>query len=183
MKIYKISKVDSYSGKYKKELDKLMNSLKDVEWGWYGSDNKKHKSVGEDGEIWWETYCVMSPEEVLKHKIGTCIDQTILEYEWVKENLPDLEVRVLFVQKFNDDDHMCLIFKDKDWFHFEHSWGGYEGIHGPYKKINEIIKEVADGNKHRSKIFKNLDDIEYGINADSFVKKVKYDFEKEGFED
>ena len=87
------------------KIQDFLESLNDIEYGWMGTDGKKHNDPNENpnknGNIWWNTYKVMTPEEVQKHKIGTCIDLSILEQEWFKENLPNVKTKIIWIQQFS----------------------------------------------------------------------------------
>ena len=80
---------------------------------------------------------------------------------------------------------MWLVFQENGkLFWFEHSWGQYKGIHGPYETIHEIVKHVYQQNGS-NKGYKFLELGEYkwkpNINAEQFLEEMNYDWKREGW--
>ena len=186
MKIYKISNEISKS-LVLKNINDFLEEMDEIEYGWIDSDGAKYYDSNEEsnlnGNIWWKTYFVMSPEEVLKHKIGTCIDQTILTQSWFDKELPSVTYKIIWIQQYNDNDHMFLIFKlDNEWYWFEHAWGDKKGIHGGFKDIQDIIDKVVSDNSDGFNA-KIMDSFKYKPNLTSkkFLNMMNYDFSKENW--
>jgi hypothetical protein len=184
VKIYRMAEEMSKSLILKK-INDFLKELDEIEYGWIDSSGKKYNNTNEEdnygGNVWWTTYFVMSPEEVLSHKVGTCIDQTILAKKWFDEELPLVTSKIVWVENYNDNDHMCLVFKlDEEWYWFEHAWGDKRGIHGGFKDIQEIIDDVVSENNDGFKV-KVMDDFKYkpNLTAKNFLKMMDYDFSKE----
>ena len=164
------------------KIHEFLDSMNNIKWGWIDENNEKHTNTDE----WLDTYHVMSPNEVRKYEIGTCIDQTILEQEWFKKNLPNIQTKILWMQQFKDDDHMWLAFKYNDkWYRFEHSWADQRGIHGPYNTAKDTEKKVNKGSNFNTKI---MNDFKYQsmsgtmggtMGGQEFLEAMDYDFDKE----
>jgi hypothetical protein len=92
---------------------------------------------------------LMSPEEVLIKKRGSCHDQALFEYDVFNENFA-LPKKLLFFVEYNENEssggmtHTLLYYTDKDnkLYWFENAWGGQEGIHGPYKDVKALKMDV-----------------------------------------
>jgi len=188
MKIYRITKETKDASALKK-INQFLKELDEIEYGWIDSDGKKYNETNEEddseGNTWWKTYFVMSPEEVMKHKIGTCIDQTILAKKWFDEELPSITSKIVWVENYNNNDHMLLVFKiDGEWYWFEHAWGDKKGVHGGFKSIQEIIDEVVPKNNNGFKV-KIMNDFKYkpNLTAKKFLNMMDYDFSKEDWSD
>lgn len=93
---------------------------------------------------------LMTPQEVMDKKAGSCHDQVMFEKTmFSKMHIPHGE---LFFMEYNEGEsvggrtHTLLWYKDNKgkYYWFENSWGGHEGIHGPYSSIKDLKKDVID---------------------------------------
>lgn len=89
----------------------------------------------------------LSPEEVLKKGGGSCHDQVVFaEYFFRKMKV---KYGKLFFMEYDKEKgaggmtHTLLFYYEGDkLFWFENSWGGEEGIHGPYNSLPDLKKDV-----------------------------------------
>ena len=124
------------------ELYKYMNE--NIEYGFYGSDNKIHKDIDEDfGDYFPFKYYLMTPEEVLKYRVGMCWEQAELEREWFKKH--NIKHKVFFHMicldhPNNYSTHTFLAYEmNSKWYWFENSWFDQKGIH-EYDSLEELLK-------------------------------------------
>jgi len=176
-------------------INKLMKLMSPIGWGWYGTDRKIHREVTDiegreeyqDGNNWWHTYNVMSPQEVWKHKIGTCIDQSIFQQHWLRENAPEIETTLLWIQQYHTSDHMWMTFKrDNKIYYFEHAWGDRRGIYGPFRTLEDTVKQVYKwGDIQKGYQWKKVGTFKWkpNINSQKYLKMMGYDYSKEEWED
>lgn len=133
------------------------------DYGWMDKNNKFHKGVN-DGE----TYCLQSPEELIKSKIGICWDMTELYRCWFGL-MTQYKYETYYI--FYDDNKGCfshsilVFYKDNFVFWFEPLFNdndfNYSGIH-QYSNIFELLKDVKkvfiENQVLRGNIPKNYDD-------------------------
>ena len=125
-----------------KSPEDLLEYMKTFEYGWCDKSGKEY--IGDDlyGNIFWDNYRLMLPEEVFKHKLGVCWDQTIFE-KYVFDNTFPFESKIIFIQQYKVSTHTFLIYKQNGkWMYFENSFKKHRGIHGPFDNIDSIIKKV-----------------------------------------
>ena len=187
--------VSSLSKAITDPIQKLMDLMKPIQYGWYGLNNRKNHEGNwarpddpEGHDLWWKTYYVMSPEDVWKHKIGVCFDQSIFEQDWLNKNAPTIKTTLTFIQCYDSSDHMWLTFEENGkLFWFEHSWGSYRGIHGPFKSIKEIAQLVYKRTDGATKGYKYKELGQFkrswiNLTAKKFLKLMDYDHSKEDWE-
>lgn len=94
---------------------------------------------------------------------------------------------MIFIQQYNIRTHTFLIFKkDNKWYHFEHSFTPYKGIHGPYDKVKDIVEAVYkkmedfDGGEDLGYnwIVMNPKDFQKKLSCKEFMDLCNYDYEK-----
>ena len=128
-----------------------------IKYGWFDSDNKKH--IG-NLKGFRRLYRTSSLEEILKYKIGTCIEQVyLMHYLLDKINIPNKMfcTRIYEGKDFNDldsDEHMhcfVLYFLDDKVYQIEHpNWeriGIYEfdTEENAIKTINDYYVNLSGG--------------------------------------
>lgn len=119
--------------------EELLDWMNNIEYGWLDKDFNKNY----DFDNWWEEYRLSLPEEVLKYKIGTCYEQTFFAAKMFNKFF-NLKYKIIFIQQYKVSTHLCLIFKKNNkWYHFEHSFEKYKGIHGPYNTIKATAESVV----------------------------------------
>lgn len=75
-------------------------------------------------------YKTLTPQEVLKYRIGTCWDYTTVEYLLFKKYMPDITCQCFYVEAEDDTNHTWLAFyRDHSINIFEYSWYDLRGIH------------------------------------------------------
>lgn len=120
-----------------------------IEYGWIDADGNQHiremKNFRRD-------YHVMSLDEILKYKMGTCIDQVKLMHELLKQI--GMEHKMFCCRIFEPDDygnleeeeHMhcfVLFYRDGKAYHLEHPNFETKGIY-EYNSEDEAIKSIVD---------------------------------------
>lgn len=171
-------------------VNKLMVVMKALNYGWLGLDGKVYTpdnwSTPEDpdgGQAWWHTYKVMSPKEVWKHKVGTCIDQTIFAQDWLSRHAPHLKTKICHIQVYGSNNHMWVVFEqDGKWHWIENAWQSYRAIHGPYNKPIDSVHQFykwQEGPKTGYR-YKIMDEFPYRPNMDAvaYCKAVDFNFNK-----
>lgn len=136
----------------------VMNLMKDIEYGWIDKNNNKYTIL----EKFSNAYLLQSPNQVIKNKIGTCLEQVELERYYLKAN--DWSIRTYFIIYYDNKEypfHTFLTFKKNNkYYWFEHSWEKFRGIHeyGSLEKLlvdikNKFIKDALnDDYKHSNLI-------------------------------
>lgn len=120
-----------------------------IQYGWLDRDGNRHI---DEMKNFRRLYRTMSMEEILREKIGTCIEQAWL----IKVLLDRISVenkmfccRVFESEDFDDmdeDEHMhcfVLFFRDGRCFHLEHPAYKNKGIH-EYATEQEALKTIID---------------------------------------
>ncbi len=152
------------------ELLKWMST--NINYGWMDSNYKEYH---EFEEVWWENYSLLLPDEVYKHKIGTCFDQSIFEYHVFQKYFPHLNPSLYFVAQFKDGEeatsHMFLSYKENrklKWF--ENSWMDFRGIHGDFETLKDLIYKVCHNLQEQNNDAKNF--WVKSVNAEDFTTKL-----------
>ena len=65
-------------------MNKIMNILNEIEYGWLDKNNNKHSEVN---NLFSDNYILQSPKQILKNKIGVCWDQVELERYLLKKKI------------------------------------------------------------------------------------------------
>ena len=104
-------------------------------------ENKENRHLKLDPSIKKDCY-LQSPKELIKSKLGLCIDQVELERYYFKYPTKSY----IIVYKDNDYErmHTFLTFKKNDKFYwFEHAWTDLKGIY-EYNSLDELFEDVKD---------------------------------------
>jgi len=125
---------------------------------------------------------LMSSDDVYKLKKGSCHDQVHLEYDLLSQL--GYKPRKLFFIEYNDDSNIggrthTLVYyvKGNYLYWFENAWSSQKGIHGPYKTISELKKDIINIHDKEGSTYKKLnfstisENIETGITLDEYVKR------------
>ena len=134
------------------QLMTLLKKMDVIEYGFMTKDGKKFTkdsgNIFEDENFFLDNCRVLQPKEVWKYKVGTCWDQSLLVYDFLKEK--NVNQRFVYIELIKPgNSHTCIFFEDKgEWLRFEHSWESYKGILGPYVTLDKGIKELT---KHHQK--------------------------------
>ena len=129
-----------------------------IKYGWLDINNEEH--IG-NMKGFRSLYRTSTLEEILNHKIGTCIEQVyLMKYLLDKINIPNKMfcTRIYEGEAFNDleaDEHMhcfVLYYLNNKVYQIEHpNWERigiyeYENEENAIDKINEYYIELAGGN-------------------------------------
>ena len=125
---------------------------------------------------------LMSAQDVLMLKKGSCHDQVVLECELLKQL--GLSPHKLFFIEYNDESNVggnthTLVYyvRGNNFYWFENAWKTEKGIHGPYKNISELKKDIINIHNKENSTYDKLkfalcpNDIPEGITLDEYVKK------------
>lgn len=130
-KIYSTIKTPNDLSRYMQE---------NIEYKWMDQDGNLHDKITSD---MYTTYSMMSPQEVIYHSAGICVDQVGLERDWF--SLQKYYYEVLCIQIFREDSapgHSFLIYcDDNKWYWFENAWYTYCGIHC-YDSRDSLISDI-----------------------------------------
>ena len=164
--------------------EELLEWMDRIHYRWMDSDYKKHTEGR--GEEFYDEYSMLLPYEVLEQKSGVCWDQTVFE-NYVFDKQFDYEHKMIFIQQYEISTHAFFVFKkDGKWYHFEHSFEDFKGIHGPYDNVEDIVKDVYE----KMEDFEGGEDLGYNwvvMKPEDFRKKLTckqfldlcdYDYEK-----
>ncbi len=120
------------------EMNEVMEIMDDVDYGWVDKNKNKHPEVD---DLFENNYCLQSPKELLKSKLGVCWDQVELERYFFKSR----DIKTYFICYYDNEgcpSHTFLVLKEKDnYYWFEHSWYNYKGIH-KYNTLEELLFDV-----------------------------------------
>ena len=121
---------------------------------------------------------LMAPEEVMQQKKGSCHDQVMFELEIFKQmGIPH---GTIFFIEYNEGEmqggrtHSLVYFlKGGKYYWFENAWGGHEGIHGPFRSLNDLknqlYKENKKGSNYKELEFSSLGEVKPGMDLSEFV--------------
>lgn len=147
------------------EIRDLLKKMDIIKYGFMTKDGKKitedSGNIFDDGDFFMKNCRILQPEEVWKYKVGTCWDQSLLEYNFLKKK--SYTQKFVYIELVDPgNSHTCIFFEDnREWFRIEHSWRSYKGILGPYKDLDEGIKELVKQHKKQypegKKLFVNKD--------------------------
>lgn len=114
-------------------------------YGWFDQENNKHYGVNEA-----KTYCLQTPEELLKSRIGICWDRTEL-HRCFFEKMTTYKIETYYL--FYDDHAGCpshtilAFYKNNKVYWFEPMFTGkkcyYSGIH-EYQNIQELLMDFIN---------------------------------------
>ena len=163
-----------YDIKTPHELMDYMNL--NIIYGWVDKQKNEHINTLEEFR---ENYISSSLEEILSHKLGTCIEQAKL-IKFVLERL-GFETKTFCHRNYEEDDnfdkevrmHCFVLFKNNDcWYHFEHSNYPKRGIH-KYDNIDAAIKNITSGFKENDiRELTEIPNIPEGLSFKEFNKYV-----------
>lgn len=123
-------------------MDKLMNLMSDIKYGWIDKNGNKHYDVDDDFST---NYSLQSPEEILVNKVGVCWDQVELERYYLENN--NVYVQSYFIVYYDEDKcptHTFLTYEKDGYFYwFEHAWVLFSGIHR-YNNLQELLLDVKN---------------------------------------
>lgn len=154
-----------------------------IEYGWIDINGKQHLDTMKEFR---KLYKTMSIEEILKHKIGTCIDQVnLMHYLLNKINIKN---KMFCCRIFEPDDygnleeeehmHCFILYYENDKvYHMEHPNFLKKGIY-EYNSEGEAIKAIVDyyiklrGGKDSPT--KEFFEIPVGINFREFNKYINH---------
>lgn len=146
-------------------IEDIKKCLETIE---YGFKDENGFNIYKDPKRWdddfEEFYYLLSPDELLESRCGTCWEQVELERKLFNDE--KYEVETYFICTYAVDASPChtfLVYKESDrYYWFENSWYNYRGIH-EYSSIKELLLDV------KKKFIKDYDDL------DGMTFVVRYD--------
>ena len=154
-------------------LEEVYNKFKDIKYGYMDINKDKHLEINNDFQ---DNYCLQTPEEVLKNKIGVCWDQVELARNLLK-NYYDVATYFIAYYEKEVPTHTFITVKYLDKYYWiEHAWEKYQGLH-IYTSKEELLKDVSNkfaldnnvNNKDLIKIYKYKKP-KYHISVEDFFK-------------
>ena len=120
-----------------KELKHIYHQVSGCKYGFYDTTtNGLMDEHNESDGNYLNTHArVLTPEEVLEKKIGTCWDQSLtLAYLLHREGI---EFIYNFMEKPSNETHTFVIAKfENNYYWLETAWYKHRGIHGPYQDLH-----------------------------------------------
>lgn len=119
-----------------KDIQNVYDKLKTITYGWMDKNGTFHEKL--DSKLIRESYMLQNPGELIKNKIGLCLDQ--VEYE--RENLNNF--KSYFIVHNDGIKYYCHTFGviELDKFYWiENAWSDYQGIH-EYEFLDEIFESI-----------------------------------------
>lgn len=126
------------------DVDDIMNIMEQIEYGFL-DDSGNNICDDDNDKNFSKIYYLMSPEELLRKKVGVCWEQVELERKLFEEN--NIKNKTYFI--YIDDNsflpsHTFLVYYNLDKVYwFEHSWYDEKGIH-EYDNLNLLLNDVKD---------------------------------------
>lgn len=165
--------------KYNDNGENIIKESADYEWKSPEELSKWMKSNIKYGHS--NNWKLRSPEEVINSKKGDCHDQSLLEYEVLKSL--GYKAGRLFMVEYSSWNQpggathtACWYEKSNKYYWFENAWGGKEGIHGPYKSLDELKSAIADewnwSGKNDKLYMGNCTGVKVGMDLGEYVSAV-----------
>lgn len=163
-----------YMLKNDSQLMDFMNS--NITYGWIDTLNNLHLN---NLVSFRKNYVISSVDQILKTKVGTCIEQAKLE-KYFFDSI-GLESKLYCHRSYESEDnindeikmHCFLLFKYNDkWYHFEHADSSKRGIH-PYTNLREALNNICSGfEKNDIRILTEIPDIPEKLSFNEFNEYV-----------
>lgn len=154
------------------ELMDYMN--KEIIYGWIDELGNKHF---DDLKGIRKNYKIKSLSYIIELKLGTCLEQAKLQKFFFDNNHIKNKI-YCFEYKENQNEqikvHPITIYnKDNKWYHFEHSFYNYRGIH-EFDNIDNLLESFSRKSFSNVKIIdiKEIDNIPDNLSIDEFIKYV-----------
>ena len=130
---------NQYFGTILNFVDKIMNTIT------YGMFDENGEEISDPNE-WYDKTRVQSPEWVIEHRRGNCVDQVNLEYWFFKEN--GILTTIYYIeydnQKGERPSHMFIVLENNGKFYwYENAWKEYAGLH-EYYSLNECLTDIKN---------------------------------------
>ena len=157
-----------------KTPEQLLKAMDIIKYGFMTKDGKKltgeNEDLFDDEDYFWDNCRILQPDEVWKHRIGTCWDQSILAYVHLIKM--GFKCSFVYTEPDNSNSHSAVFFEEnRKCFRFEHSWDSYRGILGAYKSLDEGIKTMIKQMKKNDPKGRN-----FIINKNVNMKKIIGDY-------
>jgi hypothetical protein len=137
----------------------------------------KYGKIRLDVDNMYPDYRLQSPQQLYQSKTGVCWDQ--VEFERYFFEKWDIPYKTIYIEQKNtmSSTHTFLIYRQNDnWYWFENSFEKVRGIHGPFKRISEIITKVYSAmleyDKDHGYVVYEYPKPKYGIDIMTFMKFV-----------
>ena len=122
-----------------KEAQEIMKLMEEINYGWVDKNGNSHIKL----EGFADNYCLQTPEELIKSKLGVCWDQVELERFYFKEK--GINIKSYFIVYYDNKRFPChtfISFEDNNKFYwFEHAWEKHKGIK-EFNSGEELLNEV-----------------------------------------
>ncbi len=126
-----------------KKITRIMDTIE------YGYKDAKGYNLNNDLKRWdqefKDIYKLLTPEELLRYKCGTCFEQVELERKLFNDN--NIDVLTYFICTHTRDaipSHTFLVYEyNNKYYWYEHAWNTYKGIH-KYNSLKELLLSVKE---------------------------------------
>ena len=106
-----------------KELEEVMEFMDTISYGWIGIDEKVYVNTIEN---FIKKYRLSSIEEILKNRIGVCLEQVELERYFLSKSYKTESYALITRHMFHA---VLTLEKDGNFIYFEHSSSKNKGIY------------------------------------------------------
>lgn len=118
----------------------IFHQLDDIEYGAYNT--KTGSFVYEIDGTNYRDIKLLNPEETLKHKRGTCYEQSILTAYLATQR--HLKYNCSYYLNICGNTHMtCSVNYQGKWYWLEHAWYNRRKLYGPFDNLNDINSLVC----------------------------------------
>ena len=116
-------------------LKEIYKKLKPIKYGSYNDKTKSFTNRINDKN--YKDIRILTPQETLKYKIGTCYEQSILTAYLAKQYGCDYSC--IYYLNIGGNTHLtCNVQYQSKWYWIEHAWGNRRNIYGPFNTLEDI---------------------------------------------
>lgn len=148
-------------------LREIYRQVAGCEYGfWDSSTNKLMERTDENNNEYLNKNArILTPQEVLKYKVGTCWDQSLALAYLLSQ--AGIEFKYFFMEKPSNETHTIVVAKvDNKYYWLETAWTRHKGIHAASSE-SQALTQATDN------FFKTADDARRGFTETISVATVK----------
>lgn len=120
----------------------------------------------------------LSSKDVEINKYGDCHDQSLFEYEKIKDM--GYKCGRLFMVEYSNWNSpggathtICYYIDDNQFYWFENAWADKAGIHGPYTSLDDLKKDIANNwqwsGKNNKLYMSKLGNVKPGMTLEEYI--------------
>lgn len=148
-------------------LREVFHKVADCEYGfWDSSTNKLMERTDENNNEYLNKNArILTPQEVLKYKVGTCWDQSLTLAYLLSQ--AGIEFKYFFMEKPSNETHTFVVAKvDNKYYWLETAWSRHKGIHTASSE-SQLLSQIRDN------FFKTAEDARRGFTETISAATVK----------